>query len=236
MRLLAAALIVTAASGCRPSDTFHCASDDQCKRGSAIGRCEPVGYCAFTDTDCESMHRYDPTARDDLAGECVPAADAGMITDDASDDWPCGPKPAAPDATVTRTVMQGAVPTTVTLMNSNLDTTRLLIAGAGAQITFKTSYSIVDCICPFCFDQIEVGLVPGPRLACIYDGNPQGSTDPCATPTTGNPMRTITAPTTPGQYELRFKLGQDFACDQHPSWWEDMPPMADTTVAYLCVL
>ena len=178
------------------------------------------------------MWRYDPTAGSDFAGECVISADAAVAAVDASD-WPCGGKPTPPPATVTHDDVVNANHTTITLTNSKLNGGALVVTTPGAALAFSTSLSIVDCICPTCIDQIEIGLVPGPRLACIYDANPTPSV--CNVPVTDNATRNFVAPATPGMYELRFRLGQDYACNMHPSWFEDIPPGPDTTVAYVCV-
>jgi hypothetical protein len=52
--------------------------------------------------------------------------------------------------------------------------------------------------------------------------------------TKGTNTITLTAPTTPGVYTLRFHYGQAFSCDL--SWWTvNGAPSADTDFASFCV-
>ena len=121
---------------------------------------------------------------------------------------------------------------TIILSNSKLAGMPLAIAAPGASVALTTMYSIADCICPNCIDQIEVGMAPGVRAGCVYDANPTMAS--CMTPTTGMATFPIIAPTTPGAYEIRFNLGQAFACGTTPNWFAQAPSAA-TTVAVLCV-
>jgi hypothetical protein len=234
---IASLAIAPLVAACRPSGPFHCELDQQCRRGSTFGFCEAPGYCSFTDGDCASSHRYDDTAGENLAGQCVPLAFDGGVDSAATTDaktWSCGIKPAAPAATVTHDKVENGQHEIIALSDTTVNGAAVIEVSPGTQLMISTQFSLVDCICPGCIDQIEIGLVPGPRLACIYDANPQVDM-PCETPTTGMALVSKTAPLTAGLYELRFGIGQDFGCMFHPSWWQGTIPTPDTTVAYVCV-
>jgi hypothetical protein len=143
-------------------------------------------------------------------------------------------QPPAPSATVTLDDVQGAEHDTITLSNVTLAGQVLAVVPAGAQLTLEADYSIFDCICPTCSDQIQVGFVPGRKLACAYDGVPNQSS-PCMTPVTDHATRTLPVPTTPGVYDLRFRLGQDLGCTSGGTWWTDTAPGPAQTVATICV-
>lgn len=87
----------------------------------------------------------------------------------------------------------------------------------GAQFTLATDFAISDPGCPGCIDQIIVGLAPvesssaGSGQGCVYNGVP-GTNGVSGTGTV-----TMTAPTTPGQYFVRFSHGQDYSCNL--GWW-----------------
>ena len=57
--------LVIGATGCQVNAAFHCERDEQCRRGSEIGICEPNGYCSFSDGVCPMGSRYDDLAGDD---------------------------------------------------------------------------------------------------------------------------------------------------------------------------
>lgn len=77
--LVAAAIALAGASGCKATGVFRCDDSAQCRLGAEIGVCEPEGYCSFADPDCESNRRFDELAGDGLAGLCVdPDRDAGV--------------------------------------------------------------------------------------------------------------------------------------------------------------
>jgi len=84
-----AILIAAVAAGCDVSATFHCTSAAQCKTATMTGHCEPTTYCSFDDPSCGSLgHRYDSSAGDGLANECVDPCDprAGDEDDDGIGD------------------------------------------------------------------------------------------------------------------------------------------------------
>ncbi len=65
---VSALLALLALAACRITEPFPCTLDEHC--GSS-GRCEPAGYCSFSDVACAEGRRYDELAGDDLAGQCV---------------------------------------------------------------------------------------------------------------------------------------------------------------------
>lgn len=160
---------------------------------------------------------------------------------DTMDTWPCGPQPQPPGSPITFDEVQNGEHVTISLSNTMLTGgQRLHTVAPGGTFTVSAGYSIIDCICENCIDQIQIGLVPGTTKECLYSGNPAGNpSNSCTTPTTGNGMRTLTAPAMPGVYQVRFRLGQDFDCDgemnNHPGWWTNQAPAVQQTVALVCV-
>ncbi len=82
--LLLLALLCT---GCLPRTEFRCMTNDQCNPG---GTCQPVGYCSFVDSACESGQRFGELAGP-VAGQCVGEQGGG----DGGIDGPPGDGPAA---------------------------------------------------------------------------------------------------------------------------------------------
>jgi hypothetical protein len=165
-----------------------------------------------------------PCADDDMDGTC-----------DAVDTWPCGATPAMPGNTVTwDNVDNQQRHQTITLTGAQAGGTKLLVVAPGATVTVGSGYSIRDCICQGCIDQIQIGLVPGTTKKCLYDANPS-----CSPASTGSGNVTITAPMTPGVYDLRFRLGQDYGCNgengTNTGWWVNQAPAPQQTVAKICV-
>lgn len=167
-----------------------------------------------------------PCADDDADGVC-----------NSMDTWPCGAQPTPPGSPITLDEVNGSNHMTISLSNTALTGgQRLYSVAPGATFTVTANYSIIDCICTGCIDQIQIGLIPGTAKECLYNGNPSS---PCTTATTGTGMRTLTAPMTTGVYQVRFRLGQDLDCDgennDHDGWWTNVPPNAAQTVALVCV-
>ncbi len=189
--------------------------------------CDPCPLDAPDDHDGDGVC----TAADRcLAGDDTVDTDADG-TPDACDDWPCGVKPTGPASVVTWMTPNE----NITLTNINVaGQGRLVVAAAGAALTVSASYSIVDCQCTGCIDQIEIGFAPGGKQACLYNGNPAGNGS-CLLVTQGSQTRTVIAPSTPGVYPLRFNRGNDDECDSDMDWWDDVEPGADRTFALVCV-
>jgi len=164
-----------------------------------------------------------PCPDDDMDGVC-----------NAQDIWQCGPQPPMPGNVVTLDTEQSGDHQTVTLTGTSLGMGKLRTVSPGATFTVSAGYAILDCICTGCIDQIQVGLVPGNLKSCIYSANP-----PCTQSDTGNGSVTLTAPNTPGVYDVRFRVGQDYSCNGNSGnavgWWDNQAPGAATTVAKICV-
>lgn len=165
-----------------------------------------------------------PCQDDDMDGDC-----------NAVDTWPCGPPPTMPGNTVSWDNVDGQQRhQTITLTGALAGGMKLLVVAPGQTFTVASGYAILDCICSGCIDQIQVGLVPGATKQCIYSNNPA-----CSPATTGNGNATLTAPMTPGVYDVRFRMGQDFSCNGNSGnnigWWDNMAPGAAQTVAKICV-
>lgn len=153
---------------------------------------------------------------------------------DACDDWPCGAKPNAPPASVAWTTPNE----NVTLSSIAVQAMgQRAVVTAGQTFAVAAHYSILDCQCPNCIDQIEIGLHTVGKAACLYSGNPVGNTASSCNDaaTTGDATRNVTAPATPGVYELRFNRGNDTSCQNNGDWWDDVPPGAGNTFAIVCV-
>lgn len=165
-----------------------------------------------------------PCPDDDSDGQC-----------NAVDTWPCGPSPTMPGNTVTWDAVDNQQRhQTITLTSATAGGAKLLVVAPGATFTLAAGYSILDCICSGCIDQIQVGLVPGATKQCIYSSNPS-----CSPASTGTGTTTFTAPATRGVYDIRFRLGQDYSCNgnsgQNVGWWDNTAPAAAQTVAKICV-
>ena len=212
-----------------PPDTGPCVGPDSDNDGT-VDACDPCPLDNPDDPDGDGICTSVDTC---LAGNDLADADGDTIPD-ACDDWPCGAKPAAPA-------------TSVTWMTSNENVTlsavdiagqgQLVVATPGQSLAMTANYSIVDCQCTNCIDQIEVGFIPGGKEACLYNGNPQGaSMSGCSTPTTGTQTRSLTAPSTVGTvFQVRFNRGNDSSCQNNGAWWANVPPGDGNTVALVCV-
>jgi hypothetical protein len=175
--------------------------DDRMDDSDGDGSCDSMDACPGSDD------------RDDGDDDTIP---------DGCDDWPCGTEP-----TVAGSVSRdGATITEVDIEGSG----RTAVVARGSMVTVELDYEIVDCMCSGCWDQIEVGWVPGPRLDCVYHGQPGCSAD------RGAPTRDFRAPMTAGSYDLRFFRAQDYSCYEHgrDDWWLGMPD-ARTTIGVICV-
>jgi alpha-tubulin suppressor-like RCC1 family protein len=69
--LIATALVLTLAVGCKDAGSFPCQVDTECELGGVLGVCEPSGFCSFEDLACVSGRRYDESAGEGLGDECV---------------------------------------------------------------------------------------------------------------------------------------------------------------------
>jgi hypothetical protein len=116
----------------------------------------------------------------------------------------------------------------ITLKNVKLNNgSNFTHLAAGATFTVKADYALTDG--GNNIDQILVGIgVPSTALACLFDATVSGGG------ANGTSTVTLTAPTTPGTYTLRFHYGQDYSCNL--SWWTvNGAPTAATDFAAFCV-
>lgn len=170
-----------------------------------------------------------PTVRDAPAKHLDAAPDAAP---DAST-WPCGPMPTAPPTTVT------LAPTGASLAMTAIDLSgqgQLAIVAPNTTASLSLHMRLTDMRCMQCIDQLEVGWVQnntGNRSGCAFDNtvpNP-GGVDQAITDFS------ITTPTTPGSYDLRTNIGQNFSCNAGGAnnWWGGSVPVAATTIVKICV-
>ncbi len=73
LRCLPLSLALVGPWGCN-GDGFTCADDDQCMLAGHTGQCT-LGYCSFSDPECESGQRYGDHAGE-FSGRCVAPMDA----------------------------------------------------------------------------------------------------------------------------------------------------------------
>jgi hypothetical protein len=99
---------------------------------------------------------------------------------------------------------------------------------AGATFTVSADYAITDSGGNN-IDQILVGIAPESPQDCLFDATVHNRTR------TGNGTATLTAPTTPGTYVLRFHYGQADGCDPSGWWNINGAPTAGQNFAAICV-
>ncbi len=99
---------------------------------------------------------------------------------------------------------------------------------AGATFNVSADYSITDSGGNN-IDQIIVGIAPSNPQSCLFNGNVHNQT------LTGNGTATLTAPTTPGTYTLRFHYGQATSCDPTGWWAINGAPTSAEDFAAICV-
>jgi hypothetical protein len=78
-------------------------------------------------------------------------------------------------------------------------------------------------------DQIIIGIAPNDPQACLFDAVVHNAT------LTGNATVSLTAPTTPGTYTLRFHYGQARSCDPSGWWAINGAPTSAEDFAAICV-
>jgi hypothetical protein len=158
--------------------------------------------------------------------------DDGDSVCNAVDDWPCGVKPTAPPTLVSWSRNNGD--TTIQITNVNLDSTgRLAVATSQENVSLRFDYDITDTACAGnCIDQLEIGWLPGGKIACPFDGAVSKSSGADGTAST-----TVKAPTTKQVYDLRVELGQNYSCwyGGASGWWDNQAPTTSRTIAKLCV-
>lgn len=200
-------------------DAGPCTGDDPDDDGVR----DPCDVCPAGDDALDDDGDRVPDACDRCpSGDDAADADADGIAD-ACDDWPCG----ALDAPHDEVSGEGITISSVSIDGGG----NRAVVRAGASVSLALQYRIDDTSCGGCIDQVEIGIVPGDRLDCVYDANPPGGG------AGGDASGSFDAPTEPGLYELRHNLGQNWSCyDRGAStWWAGAPP-PEHTFGLLCVV
>jgi hypothetical protein len=181
------------------------------------------GDAAATDAKqfFDAMHDG-PCGDDDNDGVC-----------NAVDTWPCGPLPASLGTQLAMTANGGQTSFTLTAIDVAAQS-RLVVAAPNTTLSVHLHYAITDSACSqSCVDQLEIGwAAPGNRTSCPFDDtvpDPGGVTGTITT-------ATIKAPATPGVYDIRANIGQNFSCTyQGASTWWGTAPGTSRTLAKVCV-
>ena len=201
-------------------------SDAGVDGGTDVG---PIDAGVSDATRCSSG---DDSDGDGVSDECDICDDGDDTLDgdgdgipDACDTWLCGALPMLPT-----TVMAERI----TITNARLgggggaNNARTFTRGSDVRVRFDWNIEESER-CTGCIEQVEMGVSPGSRLACAYDGNPS----PRAS---GTFDRTYTLePGDRGRIDFRFNLGLRRGCDDDGNvWWTGAPP-EDQTFAVICV-
>ena len=156
--------------------------------------------------------------RSDVDGDSVP---------DGCDDWPCGLKPDDPGDPMADTSIGRAWGAE----NIDVGNSRRVVVAPGAQFSAELDWGLF-VVCPsgqqMCRAQVEFGYGPA-RTGCFFDGDVPDQQ------ITGqrNVQLQLTAPPTPGVYELRLNAGRRSSCGTNP--WYNGDPGGDSTIAIVCV-
>lgn len=104
----------------------------------------------------------------------------------------------------------------------------LVRVAPGQELLATVFYTIYQSAwCPSCLSEIQIGFPDRPQ-GCAYVGYPS------AAGTSGSAVLSITAPSTPGVYYLRFRYGIDWkGCD--PVNWSYGVPGEDNDIAVITV-
>jgi hypothetical protein len=164
-------------------------------------------------------NRDAPGGGDVVTPPDMPAPPSDMPAPPPDTAGPCQP-PHALSATASG-------PLNIMLGNMQLNGgTQIADVAAGATFTFSADYAINDTACRTCRDQIIVGIAPEDPQGCLYSGGARSS---------GHGQVSMTAPSTPGTYTIRFRYAQANSCDAM-GWWDvDAPPGPDADIAVICV-
>ena len=213
MRRLFLLSLVVAAGGCAFTPSGETAGDDDVTPDAASVTSDAGGGDAVPQS-------IDAPACPDTDGD-------GMCN--SVDPWPCGTTaPTISSVVMTGNDVWGAI-SNVSIGGAG----NTAIAQPGMQLSYSLTWSLRDSdfLCMNCRDQIEVGIVAGSRQRCVYDNDP-----PQNQMQSGSATITMTAPTTPGVYSLRFQLARDFGCEAfgRTGWWIG-EPAADKTFGVICV-
>jgi hypothetical protein len=152
-------------------------------------------------------------------------------------EWPCSPTlPLPVQNQITMTLHQNA--TTFIIDSARVNSATRLVATHGDAAQISLHYDITDTSCPGdCVDQIEIGWVAGTRSGCVFD---QSVTKGASVAGNLTSDTVVTFPATPGAYDLRLNIGQNFGCGSGGpgvdanGWWNTDPPDSHT-IARVCV-
>jgi hypothetical protein len=151
---------------------------------------------------------------------------------DGCDDWLCGAtKPNDPGPAMNDSGSGGREWGASFI---DIGMARRVNVAPGAQFRAKFAWGFrVDCgggpgMGGPCRAQLEIGY-DLTRVGCIYDNN-VGDDDVRI----GGFDDQLTAPTTPGIYEIRLNAGRSTSCGTAEAWYSGEPG-SDSAIAYLCV-
>ncbi len=148
-------------------------------------------------------------------------------TADGCDDWPCGLKPEDPGELMSDAAGDGrnwgAWPI-------DIGDDRRVVATPGQQfpVAFRWGLYFQCGQQGSCRGQVEIGYGTT-RVGCVYD-----NTVPDELLFRNDYSGQLTAPTTPGVYEIRLNAGRGTSCGTGMSWYGG-DPGDDSTIAILCV-
>lgn len=167
--------------------------------------------------------------------------DAAACADDdhdgvcnAVDDWPCGAKPPAPPVLV----LGNAGTQDFRFQNLRFQTVAstlvVMTPQQAARVQFNWMATETECASN-CVDQLEVGFhlkgspTIGKRVGCLIDqpiSKSNGSTG------TVDNTATVVTPTTPGVFELRAGIAQNYSCNLTTDYYSSEP---STVMALFCI-
>jgi len=155
----------------------------------------------------------------DADGDAVP---------DGCDDWPCGARPGSPNGFLNDSGNEGR---SWFASFINIGNSRRVVASPGQAFPVQFQWGLYfDCGGgqSSCKAQVEIGYGPT-RLGCLYD-----NTIPSKQLVNSNYQSQLTAPSTPGVYEIRLNGGRAASCGTGTSWYGGDPGL-ESTFAILCV-
>lgn len=212
-RLAIALCFVGAASGCR----FE------------LTGLKPGGATPDLSSSDSDLAMWTPS---DFAGVILDLARTQSIADLAMAQDMATPPPPDMTTCIPPSLMSTVGPgpnLSITLSNVKLDGgSSFAHVAAGATFTLQADYSITDG--GNNIDQILVGIGSPSSTAmdCLFNGNVNHTT------VSSSNSITLTAPTTPGTYVMRFHYGQDTSCKL--GWWTiNGAPTSATNFAAFCV-
>ncbi len=237
-------VLALAAGGCTTDFTNGSTPDSSTQQedsalpdDGALDGAPDADPCSGPDTDGDGVaDACDPCPQDnpdDTDGDSVcdtadlcPGEDDAQDTD--GDGTPDGCDTCSLDGPLSPPITLPATYEGITISAASINGAgNVAVVSASSIFAITMEFEIVDCVCPTCIDQIQVGFVPGTGAEhCIFD-----DVATCSG-ASGIDNSSMWAPGTPGEYEIRFGKGQDWNCGT--DWWDVEPP-PETTVAVICV-